>query len=103
MSTWSSAFSAIQTALGAISAAASIPGVNLIPYVSTVTAAANAISAGLNAAVNVAPYIAAVAKTFTGGLPTDVDLAALDAKIADLEALGDAALPPKEDGEPEGL
>lgn len=101
MANWQQALSVISNALSVISAAGSTPGVNLIPYVSTVAAAASAINAGLNAAVNVAPYIVAIKDTFSGGMPTEAQRAALDAKIAELEGQLDAALPPKEDGEPD--
>lgn len=101
MSAWKQAFDVINLALGVISTAGNTPGVNLIPYVSTVAAAAGALKAGLNAAVNIAPYVEAITKTFADGLPTESDRAALDAKIAELEALIDAPLPPKEDGEEE--
>lgn len=96
---WKQAFDAVNTALGVINSAGHIPGVNLIPYVGTITAAAGALQAGLNAAVNVAPYVIAIKDTFTGGLPSQAKLDALDAKIAELEAKVDAALPPKEPGE----
>jgi hypothetical protein len=99
MANWQQAFSVINTALGVISAAGNTPGVNLIPYVSTVASAAAAIQTGLNAAVNVAPYVEAISDTFSGGLPSASQLSALDAKIAELEAKVDAPLPPKEDGE----
>jgi hypothetical protein len=99
MSAWKQAFDVINLALGAISTAGNTPGVNLIPYVSTVAAAAGALKAGLNAAVNIAPYVAAITETFSGELPSASQLAALDAKIAELEVLVAAPLPPKEDGE----
>lgn len=101
MAAWQQAFNVITQALSVISSAGSTPGLNLLPYVSTVAAAAGAINAGLNAAVNVAPYIKAIADTFTGGLPTEAQRVALDTKIAELEAKVDAPLPPKEDGEPD--
>lgn len=101
MTAWQQALSVISNALSVISAAGSTPGINLIPYVSTVAAAAGAINAGLNAAVNVAPYILAIKDTFSNGLPTEAQRVALDAKIAELEAKVDAPLPPKEDGEPD--
>lgn len=97
--TWKRAFEAINQALTVISAAGAIPGVNLIPYVGTVTAAAGAIQRGLVAGEKVLPYIKAVAATFSGGLPTEDERLALDAKIAELEAKVDAPLPPKEPGE----
>lgn len=101
MATWQQALGVISNALGVISAAGSTPGLNLIPYVSTIAAAASAINAGLNAAVNVAPYIVAIKDTFSGGLPTEAQRKALDDKIKELEAELNAPLPPKEDGEPD--
>ncbi len=101
MADWKQAFTVINQALGVISAAGSTPGINLIPYVSTVASGAALIQAGLNAAVNVAPYIAAISQTFADGLPTEAQRVALDAKIAELEAKVDAPLPPKEEGEDE--
>ncbi len=97
--TWKSAFSVIRQALAVVKAAGSIPGVSLIPYVGTITAAAGAIEAGLNMAVNVAPYVEAVRDTFSGGLPSQAKLSALNARIAELEAIVAAPLPPREDGE----
>lgn len=101
MADWKSVVDVISNALGMISSAASTPGINLIPYVNTVAVAASTLQAGLNAAVNVAPYIIAIKDTFSGTLPTEAELAALRVKIAELEAIVDAPLPPKEDGEPD--
>lgn len=101
MADWKQALGVISDALTVITAAGNTPGVNLLPYVSTIAAAASAINAGLNAAVNVAPYITAIKDTFSGGLPTKAQHQALDAKIAELEARIDAPLPPKEAGEPD--
>lgn len=101
MANWKRAFEVISDALGVVSAAGSIPGVNLIPYVGTITAAAGAIQSGLNAGRRVQPYLEAVAKTFSGALPTEAERLALDARIADLEARVRAPLPPKEPGEPD--
>lgn len=102
MSVWQDAFNVINTALGVISTAGSTPGINLIPYVSTIASAASALQAGLNAAVNVAPYIVAISDTFSGDkLPSADEMKALDAKIAELEAKVDKELPEKEEGEPD--
>lgn len=101
MSDWKAALDVISTALGVIKMAANTPGINLIPYVGTVATAAGVLQAGISAAVDVAPYITAISDTFSGGLPTDEQRAALDAKIAELEAKVDAPLPPPEEGEPE--
>lgn len=98
---WKRAFEAVNQALNVIHIAGSTPGVNLIPYVSSVTSAASALQAGLNAAVNIVPYVEAIKDTFAGGLPSASKLAALDGKIKELEALVDAPLPPKEAGEPD--
>lgn len=101
MADWKHAFEVVTHALGIIHDAASTPGIDLIPYVGTVAAAAGALQAGLNAGIKIAPYVVAIKDTFTGGLPTEAQRTALNAKIAELEALVGAPLPPKEEGEPE--
>ena len=101
MAGWQDAFSVIEKALGAIQGAANIPGINLLPYVSTVSSAATALQAGLHAAVDIAPYIVAISKTFAGGLPSEAERKALAEKIKELEAEIDAPLPSPEDGEPD--
>lgn len=98
---WKSAFNAVETALGVISAAGSTPGVNLIPYVGVVSSAAGALKLALDTGVKVAPYVIALKDTFSGGLPSKDELAKLDAKIGELRAIAQAPLPPPEDGEPE--
>lgn len=99
MSDWQSALSVITNALGVIKTAASAPGINLLPYVGTVATAAGALQTAIQTGIDVAPYITAISTTFSSGLPSDADRAALDAKIAELEAKVDAPLPAKEDGE----
>lgn len=101
MADWKEALGVISSALSVISAAGSTPGINLIPYVSTIAAAASAINTGLNAAVNVAPYITAIKDTFANGLPSKAERQVLDTKIKELQAELDAPLPSKEDGEPD--
>lgn len=98
---WKHAFDVVSNALGVISNAGSIPGLNLIPYFNVVTSAAGAINVGLKAGIKVAPYVAAIEDTFINGLPTKDKLDALDAKIAELRAIVQAPLPSKEDGEDE--
>lgn len=98
---WKHAFEVVSNALSVISAAGNTPGVNLIPYVGTIAAAAGAINAGLAAGIKVAPYVTAIKDTFINGLPTEEKRQALDAKIADLRAQLHAPLPPPEDGEPD--
>lgn len=98
---WKRAFEVVNTALSAIAGAGDIPGVNLIPYVGVVASAAKAIQAGLNIGIKVEPYIEAMAISFKDGLPSREKLAALDAKIKELEERVYAELPPPDDGEPD--
>lgn len=90
-----------NTVAGTIKTIAETPGVNMLPYATTVAAAIGALQAAVNAGVNIAPYVTAISDTFSGDIPTQEQLDALDVKIAELEAEVDAALPPKEDGEPD--
>lgn len=84
-----------------IKTVADTPGVNMIPYATTVSSAIGALQAAVNAGTNILPYVVAIKDTFSGGVPTQAQLDALDAEIARLEALVAAPLPPKEEGEPE--
>lgn len=92
---------AIDSALGVIQTVASTPGINTLPYVNIVLSSVQALKAAETAGRNIAPYIEAIAYTFTGGVPTQDQIDALDVKIKELDAAVDAPLPPKEDGEPE--
>lgn len=98
---WKHAFDVISNALSVISTAGSTPGINLIPYVSTVASAASLINTGLKTGVKVLPYVAAIKETFANGLPTEEKRVALDAKLVELRAIVQAPLPPPEDGEKE--
>lgn len=101
MTDFRSLLSAVTTALGAISTAGNLPGVNLIPYVSTVASAAGLLQFALEKGLNVADDIAALRETFSNGIPPQDKIDALDARIAALRAKLHAPLPPKEDGEDE--
>lgn len=101
MTDFKSLLTAVTTALGAISAAGNLPGVNLIPYVSTVASVAGLLQFALEKGINVAGDIAALKETFSNGLPSQDKIDALDARIAVLRAKLHAPLPPKEDGEDE--
>ncbi len=97
-----SVLEAIDKAMGVVKTIADTPGINLVPYVSTLSGVIGTVHAAYDAGKNIEPYITAIKDTFTKpGTPTEADMAALDAKIAALEAGVDAPLPPKEDGEPE--
>lgn len=96
---------AIQAGMGVVKTvvqtAAVTPGLNAIPYIQTVSAAVTAIDAGIKAGVNIMPFVESLRQTFGDGVPPPEKLDELNAKIAELEALADAPLPPKEDGEPD--
>lgn len=99
MADLSSLLSAVTTALGVIQTAGNLPGVNLIPYVSTVASAAGVLSFAIEKGQNVAKDIAAFKETFANGLPSQDKIDALDARIEVLRAKIHAPLPEKEEGE----
>ena len=92
---------AFNSVANVIKTVANTPGVNMIPYATTVAAAVGALQSAVAAGVNILPYVQAIKETFEGGVPTQGQLDSLDAKIAELEAKVQAPLPPREDGEPE--
>jgi hypothetical protein len=92
---------AVDTALGVLKNVASLPGVNLLPYASIVSSAISAIQAAEKLGVNIYPYVIALKNTFSGGVPTQAAMDALDAKIVMLNAEIDAALPDKDPDEPD--
>jgi hypothetical protein len=90
---------AFDNVAGVIKTIADTPGVNLIPYASTVSSAVSAIQAAVKVGENVAPLVTALTNTFDDGIPTQDQLDALNARIAALRSKIHAPLPPKEDGE----
>ncbi len=95
-------FSAINTGLNTLKTVANIPGVKMIPYVSTIAGGIEILQLAFDAGQNILPYVTAFKETFEGGGEVSQDkLDALDAKIAELEEKLDAPLPPLEPGEPE--
>src|SRR4051812_14720747 len=90
---------AFDNVAGVIKTIADTPGVNLIPYASTVSSAVSAIQAAVKIGENVAPLVTALTNTFDDGIPTQDQLDALNARIAALRTKIHAPLPPKEDGE----
>lgn len=82
---------------------ANTPGVSMIPYVAVASSAISALKLAVSAGRNVAPYVEAIAGTFGDGsrVPTEEEVAALDLKIAELEADVQKPLPPAEEGEPD--
>lgn len=99
MSDLKSILDAVGTALGAIKSATDLPGVSLIPYVSTVSSVIGVAQLALSQGQNIAHLVTDLKNTFSGGLPTENDLAALDARIAAARTKLHAPLPPKEEGE----
>ena|SRR6478672_10196116 len=95
-----SLLSALDTALGAIKTATDLPGVNLIPYVSTVSSVVSLAQLALSQRQNITNLVTDLQETFAGGLPTTAQLAALDARIAAARGKLHAPLPAPEEGEP---
>ena len=92
---------AVGTALGVIKGIANTPGVNLLPYVSTVSSVVEVAQLALGQGKNIAALVASLQDTFAGGVPTQEQMDALDARIAAARAKLHAPLPDKEEGEDE--
>jgi len=91
---------AVDAAMTTIKNIADTPGINLIPYVSTLSSVIGGVHMAYTAGKNIEPYITAIKDTYTvPGSPTPADIAALDARIADLVAQVQAPLPAPEEGE----
>jgi hypothetical protein len=101
MATAQQVLDTVNGVLNTLKEIASLPGVNMLPYVNTVSGAISALQAAAAIGVNIAPYLTALKDTFSGGTPTQAEMDALDAKIASLEALVDAPLPDKDPAEPD--
>ena len=92
----------VSTSLGVINKLGSTPGVNLIPYVSTVSSVAGALSMLIDLGQDAGPLALKLKDTFKSDAPppTEAEIAALDADteavLAELRIM-----PPKEDDEPE--
>lgn len=85
-----------------IKSVADTPGINLIPYVSTISGIIGTVHMAYEAGKNITPYVEAIKETFDKPeAPSEDELATLNAKIAALDAELNAPLPPKEEGEPE--
>lgn len=90
---------AVSSALGVIKTLAGTPGVNLLPYASTVSSAIDVAQVALSQGQNIADLITSLKETFAGGTPTQEQLDALDARIAAARAKLHAPLPDPEEGE----
>lgn len=95
----SSVLDAVGTALGVINGIAKTPGVNLLPYVNTVSSAIDVAQLALSQGKNIVDLVTGLKDTFAGGTPTDAQLAALDQRIAAARAKLHAPLPDPEEGE----
>lgn len=92
----------VDNVMKTIKGVTDMPGVNLIPYVSTASSVIGAVHAAYVAEKNIEPYLAAINATFKpGSVPPQADLDALEVNIAALEAKVQEPLPAPEDGEPE--
>lgn len=93
---------AVDSVMVTIKTVADMPGVSLIPYVSTASSVIGAVHMAYTAGKDITPYVNAIQNTFGNtGVPSQADLDALDATIASLEAKVQEPLPPKEEGEPD--
>lgn len=91
---------AINAGLRVVKQVAELPGVNVIPYATTLSSAIGAVQMAVEAGKEIMPYVTAIKDTFSGDTPpTQEQLDALDAKIAALRTDLHAPLPPKEAGE----
>lgn len=102
MATATQILDAVDSAMLTLKSLADVPGVSLIPYVSTLSGVISVVHAAYSAGKNIEPYIKAISDTFdpNNPAPSQADLDALSAKIAELEAQIQEPLPPPEDGEP---
>lgn len=101
MSDYKQLLEAVGTALGTISTVTNLPGVDLIPYVSTIAKVVKYAQIALDAGGKVAPYVEALTETFSGGMPSQEQIDALDAKIEEMHAEIQAFDPKPEPDEPE--
>lgn len=92
---------AVQTGLGVIKGIGSIPGASLIPYLSTLTSAAEVAGQMIALGRDATKNIEAIKRTFETPFVSTADMAELDASIAAWRTELHAPLPPKEDGEPD--
>ena len=91
----------VSSVLSTLRQISNIPGVNMLPYVSTASSAISALKTAVDIGKDVEPYLTAIAGTFgsEGVTPTQEQLDSLDAKILELGKELNAPLPDKEDGE----
>jgi len=92
----------IDQALSVVKTIADTPGINMLPYVNTISGVIGAIQFAEQAGQDVLPYIQKLQATFSGNVPTEADLASLMADIQAMSAQIQRPLPPADPGEPEG-
>lgn len=102
MSDFQKLTAAVSKALDIITSVTNLPGVDLIPYVSTVNKILKYGQLALAAGNKVTPYVEALAVSFSSGaLPSEEERVALDAKIEDMHAKIQGFNPVAEEGEEE--
>ncbi len=95
--------STIDGVLSVIKTIADTPGINMLPYVNTVSGAIGLAQVALDAGQDVLPIFDKLRETFGDGakVPTLEELAALDADIAAMHARIQSPPPAAEEGEPD--
>lgn len=92
---------AVRLGLGVITKVGTIPSANLIPYVSTLTSAAEVAEALIDIGEDATSNIKAIRDTFSKPDVAPEDMAALDASIAAWRTKLHAPMPEKETDEPD--
>jgi hypothetical protein len=103
MSNLSDVLDTVGSMANVIKTVAQMPGVNMLPYANTIAGAIELLQVAVTAGKNLTPYVDAIRGTFGDGatVPSEADMAALDAKIMTLRAKLHAPLPPKDEDEPD--
>lgn len=99
MTDFKSIVDAAETALGVIEAVGNVPGIDLIPYVGTVTKFIGYAKKAIEFGKEIGPEVADFADAWTNGLPSEEKRAALEARITSNHAEIQGFTPVAEEGE----